>query len=140
MMTMRTNTGATLYNKYIDAATRSEKWQRSQLVAVLWENRKAANVVKSGLLAADQAAIYIPFSLGANYLDPVVWQALVAKTGKWTIQVGDVIIKGLVSDEITGAFTITSLKAKYDEVLKITSVDTMDMGSASMRHWQVGAA
>lgn len=140
IVTMRTNTGATIYNKYIDPTTRSEKWQRAQLVAVMWENRKAANVIKSGLLAADQAAIYIPFSLGANYLDPVAWQALVTKTGMWTLQVGDVIVKGLVSDEITGAFTITSLKAKYDDVLKITSVDTMDMGSASMQHWQLGAA
>lgn len=137
---MMTNCAATVYNKYVDPATRAEKWQRASLAAVYWENRKAANVIKSGLLAADQAAIYIPFSLGANHLDPVAWQALVTKTGKWTLQVGDMIVKGLVSDEITGGFTITSLKAKYDDVLKIASVDTMDMGSSLIRHWQVGAS
>jgi hypothetical protein len=35
---------------------------------------------------------------------------------------------------------LTALKAKYDDVVKITSVDTMDVGSRSMRHFQCGAS
>lgn len=136
---MRTNADLTVYNKYIDPVTRSEKYQRSQVREVAWENRKAANVRSSGgQMEADQARVFIPFARGANYVKPNAWQALVTKTGKWTLQVGDVIVKGLVSDEIAGAFTITSLKAKYDDVLVVSSVDTMDMGSLSMQHWNVG--
>jgi hypothetical protein len=116
----------------------AEKYQRTQLSDVAWENRKQANVIASGLLAADSATVYIPFVLGTDYLKPIAWQA--AKTGKWTLQIGDVIVKGTVTDEITGGFTMTNLKAKYDDVVVIKSVDTMDAGSLSMQHWQVGAS
>jgi hypothetical protein len=133
----------TVYNKYISSGL--EKYQRTQVVDVEWENRKASNVIKSGLLAADSVVIYIPFSRGTNHLDPKAW--LAARTGKWTLAVGDVIVKGLVSDEIhdavvsppSAAFTITSLKAKYDDCVTIKSVDTFDMGSLVMQHWKVSA-
>jgi hypothetical protein len=143
---MRTNTGCTVYNRYIVSG--SEHYQRTELAAVAWQNRKAANVIASGLLAADSATIYIPFALGTNYVKPIAWQALSVKTGYWTLAIGDVIVKGLVTDEIhdavvsppSAAFTMTNLKAKYDDVVTIKSVDTMDAGSDSMRHWQIGAS
>ncbi len=138
---MRNNSDVTLFNKYIDAATRTEKYQRTQISGVLWENRKAANVIASGgNIAANQANIYIPYARGAAYKDPVAWQALVTKTGYWTLQDGDVVVRGLVSDAITTSFTITDLKAKYSDTLTIRSVDTMDMGSVGMSHWQIGAS
>ncbi len=143
---MRTNATATIFNKYIDSSTRSERYQRTQIGAVAWENRKASNLLRSGgAIAIDQATIFIPFANGTNYLKPIAW--LAAKTGKWTLQEGDIIVKGLVTDEIheavvspaSPAFTVTMLKAKYDDVLVITSVDTMDSGSLVMQHWKVGA-
>ena len=137
---MKTNSDITIYNKYIVAATRTEAYQRTQVQDVAWESRKAANVLATGgNLAADAARIFIPFARDEDYLDPKAWQALSTKTGKWTLQVGDIIVKGLISTEISGATTITTLKNTYDNVLIITSVDTMDMGSESMQHWQVGA-
>ena len=138
---MRTNANLTVYNKYIDPTTRSEKYQRVGIVGVAWENRKAANVRSTGgLAAADQARVFIPLARGTNFLKPKAWQALTTKTGKWTLQVGDLIVKGLVSDEIQTGFTVTQLKAKYDDVLVITSVDTMDAGSPGMQHWNLGTA
>lgn len=135
---MITNADCTIYNKYMSAG--SELYQRTQIVDVTWSSGKARNVIASGgNIAADQAAVYVPYARGANYTLPKAWQALVTKTGKWTLQVGDYIVKGLVTDEITGGFTMTSLKAKYDDVLQISSVDTMQAGSLSMWHWQIGA-
>lgn len=136
---MITNADLTIFNKYYDPTSKSEKYQRTQIVGVVWENRKAANVIKSGLISADQVAIYIPFARGANYLQPITWQALSNKTGKWTLQIGDFVVKGLVNDSIGSSFTISDLKAKYNDVLSIKSVDTMDRGSIHMRHWQLGA-
>ena len=142
---MRTNTAATLYNRYVSGG--SDKYQRTAIIACEWENQKASAVVKSGLLTADSAVIYIPFSIGANYLKPIAWRA--AKTGKWTLAVGDVLVKGLVLDEIhdavvgppaVPAFTLTMLKAAHDDCITIKSVDTFDMGSASMRHWKVSGS
>ena len=133
---MKTNTGITIYNR----VTGTETYQRTQISAVMWENRKARNVIASGgNMAADQASIYIPMVGQTAYLKPKAWQALVSKTGKFTIQVGEYIVKGLVTDEIGTGFTITALKAKYDDVLQISSVDTMDMGSAALQHWKVSA-
>jgi hypothetical protein len=155
---MRTNSNLTIYNRYIVSG--AEKYQRTQIGAlgsfsVAWENRKASNILRTGgTISADQATIFIPFTCGINYLQPKAWQALSTKTGKWTIQEGDIVVKGLVSDEIhdlipavTGpplvpavpAFTVTILRAKYDDVLIVTSVDAMLAGSLNMRHWKVGA-
>jgi hypothetical protein len=64
---------------------------------------------------------------------------LTDKTGYWTLQEGDFVVKGFVTDEISSSFTISALQAKYPAVLSITSIDTMDMGSPAMSHWQIGA-
>jgi len=137
---MRTNTPATLYNRYVVTATRSEAYQRTVLPEVAWENHKASNVVATGgRMFADQAKIFILMAFGKRFLKPAAWKALTSKTGHWTLQIGDVIVQGSVNDEITDTFTITDLKAKYDDVLTITSIDAMNFGSVNMRHWQVGA-
>lgn len=136
---MRANVNVTIYNAYPDAATRTVKYQRSQVTRVYWENRRAANKSAAGEISNNSATIYIPLARGTAYVEPIAWQALVTKTGKWTLQDGDVIVRGLVADEITGAFTITSLRAKYDDVMTIASIDLMDMGSPNVQHWQVEA-
>ncbi len=136
---MRMNADLTLYNKYIDPATKTEKWQRGAILDVYWENRKAANVIRSGMLEADSVRVFIPMARGANYLKSKAWQALATKTGKWTLQVGDVMVKGSVSDAISTSFTISDLRAKYDDVVTIRSVDTQDVGSVELQHWEVGA-
>ncbi len=115
---MRTNTAATLYGQSI--VNSSEVWTRSVIPAVFWEQRKAANVIKSGLLEADKAAVYIP--------DTTV-----------SVQVGDVLVKGMVDKEISPSYTVTNLKADYDAVV-VKSVDLMDYGSPHMQHIQVGGS
>lgn len=149
----------TIYNAYT-GANRLTVYQRTQIKnaqstnCANWNDTKGANVSKIGLTAADQALITLPMEVGANFLDPRAWQALVSKTGKWTLQVGDIIVKGLITDEIheliaalpgppvvpaVPAFTVSDLKAKYDNVLLITSVDTLDRGRVALRHWKIGA-
>jgi hypothetical protein len=116
-----------------------ETWHRTQLPAVVWENRKAANVLKSGLLAADSVAVYIPLNTLAGYVSPVAFKALVTKTGFWTLDIGDYLVKGLITTEMVGAVTATTLKASHDDVVQIRSIDKKDVGSVSMHHWQIGA-
>lgn len=133
------NSAITVYNKYVDPSTRSEVWQRSEVTDVVWQATKAVSGSKSGLLASNVATIFIPFAQGSLYKLPKAWQLLADKSGYWTLQEGDVITRNIVADEITGAFTITSLRAKYDHVVTITSVDAMNQGSANMQHWEIGA-
>ena len=75
---------------------------------------------------------------GADYLKPKAWQALVTKTGNWTLQEGDVIVRGEVTDNITTEYKLSDLRAEYDDVVVISSVDAMDQGSPNVQHWEVG--
>ena len=130
---MRTNSDITIYNRY--RVLNVDTWQRVQVSDVEWEQTHA----RSQFDSADLATVFIPLVRGANYLQPRVWQALTNKTGKWTLQVGDVIVKGLVTFDLSVAFPLGVLEAAYDDVLVITSVDTYDYGSANLQHWRVGA-
>ena len=139
---MRTNADVTLYNRYINTATTppSEAWHRNQIENVAWENRKASNTIASGgRIKADQAAIYIPRERDAYYMEPRAWQALTGKGSQWTLQEGDIIVRGIVADGISASFTITDLKRKYNDVLTISSVDLYDNGSRALQHWKLSA-
>lgn len=119
---MKPNDDITIYHRIIDPVTRSEVYTRSYVRRVTWEDRKASNVLRSGNIAADQAMIYIPL-----VRNPV-------------IAVEDVVVRGLVSDEISSTFTVTGLKKKYlGNVLIIHSIDRMDYGATALRHWEVSA-
>ena len=117
---MQTNTVATLYHRTI--VDREEHWARSVLPAVHWENRKAVNVLASGLLAADSVAVWIP--------DTSV-----------VVESGDVLVKGRIIDEVDPtSFTMMALKNKYPNAVTVTSVDLYDYGSPFMRHLRIKAS
>lgn len=131
------NSDITIYNKYIDPTTRKEKYQRTVVKNVVWQAAKAVYATGAGMVRSDTATVFIPFARDAAYLKPHAWQA--AKTGKWTLQENDVIVRGSITTEITDSFTMTQLRAANDDVVTINSVARMDEGSPNMRHWQVGA-
>lgn len=119
---MRTNAVITLYSKSVVAG--NESYTRSVVLGVKWEDRRAANARQPGEIKADDVAIYIPMARGIL-----------------SIKAGDVIVRGIVYDTISPAFTVTALRAKYSTaVCVVKSVDRMDQGSAALRHWQIGAA
>jgi len=119
---MISNADLTLYSRGIDPSTRAETWTRSQIKGVLWESTKAANILQTGLMNSDKYTVYIPMD-----------------QEDLALKEGDVIVKGLVTDSITPAFTMGALKAKYPFVATITTVDYHDAGSQRMKHWQIGA-
>mgnify|MGYP003532182253 FL=1 len=124
----------TIYNRYF--VNRVETYQRTVIRDVVWQATKAVSGRSTGVLASNVATVFIPMARGADYLKPKAWQA--ARSGKWTLQEGDVIVRGEATDNITTEYTITSLRAEYEDVVTITSVDAMDQGSANVQHWQVG--
>ena len=125
------NSDITIYNKYIE--NRVEKYQRFELTAVVWQATSAISRAKEQV-PANSALVMIPFALGTEYQKPKAWQ--VNRTG-WTLQEGDIIVRGIVVEEIDTEYTVTNLRADYDEVLMIQSVAAMDEGSANMQHWEV---
>lgn len=132
---MITNTAMTVYNKYVES--RNEKYHRAEISAVQWDSSSATVKRKSVDVQDNKAVVAIPFSVGAAYLNPKAWLALVNKTSNWTLQEGDVVVRGIVADEITSGFTLSALRAKYDDVLEIVSVARMDQGSPNTHHWEI---
>ena len=131
---MITESDCTIYNKH--QVSRVDIFYRVQIEGVHWEQRHA----REGNEDNDFTLVFIPFARGEDYLKPREWQALSNKSEHWTLQIGDVIVKGLVSDElVAGTFTLSNLKAAYDDVLMIASVDTRDFGSSALQHWEVTA-
>ena len=135
---MRTNADVTIYNRYFDKETRLDKYQRTVLKGVFWDERKAVNRLQSGLEDADKVTIIIPFAVTTDkkYAPPKEFEKLEDKTGYFTLQEGDRVVKGAIDFEITGK--VSDLDKEY-EAFTIISVDTKDFGSLHMRHWEVGA-
>ncbi len=129
------NAHITIYNKYIDGATRSEKWQRTEVFNCVWQGVSAIARFKEQT-PANTILILIPFASGLAYQEPKAWQ--VDRDG-WTLQEGDIVVRGLVTDEITGGFTLKNLYASHQYVAQISSVAAMDEGSPNVQHWELQA-
>jgi hypothetical protein len=127
------NAHITIFNKYID--NRVEKFQRSEIYNCVWQGVSAIARFKEQV-PANTILIMIPFASGLAYQEPKAWQ--VDKTG-WTLQEGDVVVRGLVTDEITDAYGLKQLYAEHQHVVQIASVAAMDEGSPNMQHWEVQA-
>ena len=132
------NGSLTVYNKYIDTAG-AEQYISTVIPKVVWWGPRGVAITKSGLLAANTFNVQIPLGMCRNFLDFPAWLALpiARRAMNWTLQEGDWMVKGSVSDIISASFTMTQLKAKYPEVGQIISVDLMDQGMMSLRYWQV---
>ena len=125
------NSDITIYNKYIE--NRSEKYKRTVIPDVVWQATDAISRAKEQV-AANSALIMIPFALGAEYQKPKVWAT---DRDGWTLQEGDVVVRGIVTDEITTEYGISNLQKDYDDVLTIFSIAAMDEGSANVQHWEL---
>jgi len=126
----------TVYNKYTSSS--AEAYTRRVLVADMWSNRKAQNVIRSGgFLDADSATIIISSVRDGNesYYEALAWNALATKIG-WTLQRGDVIVKGSVSKVISSSYHLSNLMNDYEEVVRISSIDIRNLGN--VKHWVIG--
>lgn len=135
---MYTNANIAIYNKYLDEATRLDKYKRTTIKNVFFDEKKASNRLQSGLESADHVLLLIPFDYTSqsNYVSPREFEELEDKSNHFTLKTGDKIIKGDIEYEVERK--ISELDELY-ETFTITSVDSKDFGSSHMRHWELGA-
>ena len=117
------NDTITVYNKYL--ASNVERWKRTVLSGVYWNAVNGAVLRKTGAASADSVVVIVPRSL-QGYVKPKTWNALPDKSGAWTVQAGDMIVKGRIATEITRS--AAKELSGYDDVLTVTTVDDKDFG------------
>ena len=95
-------------------------WTRHEVTPVMWQSAEIAIADQQGITSADKASVYVPLT-----------------SGVYAFKKGDVLVKGIVSDVITSAFSISALMAKYSTWIKIRQTDYKDYGSTGMHHWEL---
>jgi hypothetical protein len=133
---MMTNTSMTIYNRYVDPITRLDKWQRHNLNFVYWDASSGVSISK-GMSQNSNVDVYIPTNMNymTYYTYPINFK--LNPVGYWTIQNGDIIVKGNITDEITKA---SDLERKYNNVYTVQNVTENFYGSPNMQHVYIRGA
>jgi len=126
----------TIYNKYREG--REDKWQRTVIEGILWDNVRGINARSGAVDNDDSAVIIIPSRDRTRYKSPKEFAALPDKTGKWTVNAGDIIVFGEIDFVFDDENRLADLERQYDDVLTITKVDRKIFGTP-LDHWEVGA-
>jgi len=131
------NADMTIYN--VTVAKDGVEYQRTSLYGVSWQGVIKSIVSKEGLVSADVTKVFIPFDITVDkaYKDPVAYQSA-DKDKIFTLAKGDLIVRGVVDDEIHSPTDLQVLKAAH-EVLTVTGVATHDNGGPKVRHWELEA-
>ena len=141
---MLSNTSATVYNRVADRDTDRVSYLRTEIPAVHWEESYAASDKDKSHDRIRSVAALIDFSvcryMAKQYLPAHEFALLPLSEASqyWTLDCGDIIIKGSVADEIDLSGRKQWLLAHPNAAL-ITAVQTYDMGSPAMQHWEVTA-
>ncbi len=119
------------------------------LHGVMLQAGKQTNVLASGLADADAVTLFIPFCVAATdaagnpktYVSPKAFENAEDKSGIWTVTsrgessgADCYFIKG----EVLEGISYSDAMKTYDDVYRVSSVDTFDYGSEKMQHWEVG--
>lgn len=124
----------TIFNKKFDKEKRTDVYKRTVLSKVHFEGIRASNIDKE-IKANDSLCVIIPFSID-GYVKPKEYQKMVDIHDRWTLQEGDIIVKGIVEDDIQNPKDLKHL----DDVYTINSIETVDYSLSHLNHYEVYAA
>ena len=129
---MTTNTSMSVFNKYTDEE-KNVRFKKHLIDNVFWDDSKSVNL-NLGYENADEVNVYIPKSQNdlSGYVEPKQYKG---GNGTWTLENGDIIVKGNVDEEEISM--IKELTKKYDNTFTITLVDDKDFGSSNMQHFEI---
>ena len=145
------NDTITVFNARVDSTTGGNVWTQTIITGASWYMTDASTVdaSKGGLVAANKATIRIPTDAGfggKTYTDPVSYKAATSVTGLWTLQNGDIIVKGSVpvSETVTNNgvsstvpinWTPAKLKKAYADCVTVLGV-TDNRRAPNAPHWR----
>lgn len=122
------NTPVTIYNRAEDTQTNVVTWYKHQVDGAFWKYIKDKVTIGESVLETNK--IICRIRKDANYLDKVDWIALPndKKSSYFTLGQKDIIVKGLVDDEIdeyTKGHRSTDIIKKYKALQGCMEVDTV---------------
>lgn len=126
----------TLFNRY--TSNHASVYQRTYLYKVDW-GAPGKNI---GTPASISAQIMIPFEQTLFYKSPKQWQ--VGKLGFWTLQIEDIIVKGIVNVQIAAVtdlyenYSLTDLKKMF-ELVTISSI-SVNNDTISQQRFTIGGS
>ena len=134
------NDTITVFNARVDQDAGANVWTPTVIAGVSWFMTDASTVDagRGGLVAANKAVIRIPEGAdagGKDYADPVSYRNAESVSGLWTLQQGDVIVKGSVSE---GTWTPAALKKAFADCVTVLGV-TDNRRAPNGAHWKVTA-
>lgn len=121
------NADITIYNRYTDASSGVDKYQRTVIKGVNWQGKRNGTVSDKGLLLADSTLIFVDKL--DNYVSPKRFAKLqlMEREKYFTFAPGDKIVKGEIDFEVIGVkpFRIADLENEFDDVINIKSVNSL---------------
>ena len=117
------NADITIYNKYYDANSDTDRYQRTIIKGVNWQSKRNATVNDKGINVAYTTLIFLD-SL-PNYVDSRTFAKLddIDRPNYFTFTELDKIVKGAIDYEVTGVKpnTIANLENEYETVTVMAS-------------------
>lgn len=139
---MMTNTDITVYNRQFDKAQDKYIYLRTYLKGVNWQDSKGIRIAESGVVSDDRTRIFIPLDVDAEdkqYKKPKTYKRMDDKSLFYTLDNEDIVVKGIIDFDLTGnpGENVSSLQAKYDDVMVITKVIDNRYGSRTIQHFEL---
>ena len=132
---MITNADITIYNQKSDPVTKLTEYVRTQIRNVHWYTDQKTSVDQTGVHSADIYKIRIQEEsvTDRKFLDHSEWKQSEDTDGYWTIQNDDLVVRGLVDDDIRQA---SDLLNKYPYVARVNSFSDNRRGNNP--HFRIG--
>lgn len=139
---MMTNADITVYNRQFDKAQDKYIYLRTYLKGVNWQDSKGIRIAESGVVSDDRTRIFIPLDVDAEdkqYKKPKTYKRMDDKSLFYTLDNEDIVVKGIIDFDLTGnpGENVSSLQAKYDDVMVITKVIDNRYGSRTIQHFEL---
>lgn len=141
---MLCNTSATIFNKVVNHPSDETVYLRTEIPMVHWEDGFRSS--GKGKSHAENRSVFVSIDFSTcDYMDkqylPAPQFAQLPQSEQewyWTLATGDILLKGTVEDDIAYK-GIKRWLSDHPDAASIVSVETFDMGSESMKHWEVSA-
>ena len=133
------NDTITVFNAAYDFENDIDVYLPTVISGVSWFYRDNISVDHSGFKNTSSIVIRIPVDAdfgGAEYVDPKDYTQQASKSGLWTLQAGDIIVKGLAPDS---SLRPADLARLFSEKMTVQSV-TDNRRAPNAKHWRVTGA